>query len=71
MGLHQDGNIDSEATLAYVAAQHSVHLIPDNPGTEQPGQGTSGPHLHRTAFGAVQVWWWDASQARFQAVCAI
>ena len=32
-----------------------------------------GPHLHRTAFGAVQVWWWNCRpwgrRARFQALC--
>ena len=30
-------------------------------------QSTSGPHLHHTPFGAVQVWWWES--ARFQVVC--
>jgi hypothetical protein len=28
-------------------------------------QSAPEPHLHRTAFGAVQVWWWDASQCAF------
>jgi hypothetical protein len=26
-------------------------------------QSAPEPHLHRTAFGAVQVWWWDSAHA--------
>jgi len=49
------------------AAQHSPTREEHPRGASRrapdPRQSTPGPHLHRTAFGAVQVWWWDSAHA--------